>query len=317
MSRTLMRRVLATFPTLLGVVVVVFMTVHFIPGDPVSAVLGDRATPEQVARTRQDLGLDQPLVAQFFDYLARLFQGDLGVSIHSRESVASQIVARLPATATLATAGVILSVLIGVPLGILGATLRGGVADFMTLVISTVGVAAPSFWIALLLSSAFAVNLGWLPSIGAGEPGDLGSILAALVLPATALGLSGMALVARMTRSSMLDVLGEDYVRTARAKGVTERTVIYKHALRNAAIPIVTVIGLNFGHLLGGTIVMETVFARPGLGSLLLNAILGRDYPVVQGVTLVIAVTFILVNLCTDLTYAFFDPRLKAREAAK
>lgn len=317
MSRTLMRRVLATFPTLLGVVVVVFMTVHFIPGDPVSAVLGDRATPEQVARTRQDLGLDQPLVAQFFDYLARLFQGDLGVSIHSRESVASQIVARLPATATLATAGVILSVLIGVPLGILGATLRGGVADFMTLVISTVGVAAPSFWIALLLSSAFAVNLGWLPSIGAGEPGDLGSILAALVLPATALGLSGMALVARMTRSSMLDVLGEDYVRTARAKGVTERTVIYKHALRNAAIPIVTVIGLNFGHLLGGTIVMETVFARPGLGSLLLNAILGRDYPVVQGVTLVIAVAFILVNLCTDLTYAFFDPRLKAREAAK
>jgi peptide/nickel transport system permease protein len=317
MSRTLMKRVLATLPTLLGVVVVVFMTVHFIPGDPVSAVLGDRATPEQVARTRSDLGLDQPLVAQFFDYLTRLFQGDLGVSIHSRESVASQILARLPATATLATAGVVLSVLIGVPLGILGATLRGSVADFITLVISTVGVAAPSFWIALLLSSAFAVNLGWLPSIGAGQPGDLGSILAALVLPATALGLSGMALVARMTRSSMLDVLGEDYVRTARAKGVTERTVVYKHALRNAAIPIVTVIGLNFGHLLGGTIVMETVFARPGLGTLLLNGILGRDYPVVQGVTLAIAVAFILVNLCTDLTYAFFDPRLKGREAAK
>lgn len=316
MSRMLIRRVLATLPTLLGVVVVVFMTVHFIPGDPVSAVLGDQATPEQVARTRRDLGLDQPLLAQFFDYLARLLQGDLGVSIHSRESVASQIVVRLPATATLATAGVVLSVLIGVPLGILGATLRGSVADFTTLVLSTVGVAAPSFWIALLLSSAFAVNLGWLPSIGAGEPGDLGSILAALVLPATALGLSGMALVARMTRSSMLDVLGEDYVRTARAKGVTERAVVYRHALRNAAIPIVTVIGLNFGHLLGGTIVMETVFARPGLGKLLLDAILGRDYPVVQGVTLVIAVAFILVNVCTDLTYAFFDPRLKAREAA-
>jgi peptide/nickel transport system permease protein len=317
MTRTLTKRVVATLPTLLGVVVLVFMTVHFIPGDPVSAVLGDRATPEQVARTRSDLGLDQPLVTQFFDYLGRLFQGDLGVSIHSRESVASQIVARLPATATLAIAGVVLSVLIGVPLGILGATLRGSVADFITLLISTVGVAAPSFWIALLLSSAFAVNLGWLPSIGAGEPGDLGSILAALVLPATALGLSGMALVARMTRSSMLDVLGEDYVRTARAKGVTERTVIYRHALRNAAIPIVTVIGLNFGHLLGGTIVIETVFARPGLGTLLLNAILGRDYPVVQGVTLVIAVAFILVNLCTDLTYAFLDPRLKAREASK
>ena len=316
MSGVLSKRVLATVPTLLGVVVVVFMAVHLIPGDPVSAVLGDQATPEQVVRTRSDLGLDRPLLAQFVEYLGRLVQGDLGVSIHSREPVASQIIARVPATATLAGAGVLLSVVLGVPLGIMGATLRGSVADFITLLISTVGVAAPSFWIALLLSATFAVNLGWLPSIGAGEPGDLGSILKALVLPATALGLSGMALVARMTRSSMLDVLGEDYVRTARAKGVAERAVIYRHALRNAAIPIVTVIGLNFGHLLGGTIVMETVFARPGLGKLLLDAILGRDYPVVQGVTLVIAVSFVLVNLCTDLTYSRFDPRLKGREAS-
>lgn len=315
MSRTLLNRVLATLPTLLGVVVVVFLTVHLIPGDPVRALLGDQATAEQIARTQRDLGLDQPLLMQFFDYLGRLVQGDLGTSIASRQSVAEQIAARLPATATLAAAGVILSVLLGVPLGILGATLRGGIADFVTLVISTVGVAAPSFWIALLLSSAFAINLGWLPAIGAGEPGDLGSIVRALVLPAAALGLSGMALVARMTRSSMLDVLGEDYVRTARAKGLGERVVIYKHALRNAAIPIVTVIGLNFGHLLGGTIVIETVFARPGLGKLLLDAILGRDYPVVQGVTLVIAVTFVLVNLLTDLTYTMFDPRLKGREA--
>lgn len=316
MTRTLSRRALATLPTLLGVVVVVFLTVHLIPGDPVSAVLGDRATAEQVARTRRDLGLDQSVLAQFVEYLARLVQGDLGVSIHSREPVTSQIMARVPATATLAAAGVVLSVVIGVPMGILGATMRGGFADFITLVVSTVGVAAPSFWVGLLLSTAFAVNLGWLPSIGAGEPGDLVSILRALVLPATALGLSGMALVARMTRSSMLDVLGEDYVRTARAKGVGERSVIYRHALRNAAIPIVTVVGLNFGHLLGGTIVMETVFARPGLGTLLLNAILGRDYPVVQGVTLVIAVSFVLVNLLTDLTYTAIDPRLKGREAS-
>ena len=314
MPRTLLNRVLATLPTMLGVVVVVFLTVHLIPGDPVRALLGDQATAEQVARTRRDLGLDRPLLAQFADYVARLVQGDLGVSIASRQSVAEQIAARLPATAMLATAGVLLSVLIGVPLGILGATLRGGVADFITLVISTVGVAAPSFWIALLLSSVFAINLGWLPSIGAGEAGDPVSIVRALILPAAALGLSGMALVARMTRSSMLDVLGEDYVRTARAKGLGERAVIYKHALRNAAIPIVTVIGLNFGHLLGGTIVIETVFARPGLGKLLLDAILGRDYPVVQGVTLVIALIFVLVNLLTDLTYAVFDPRLKGRE---
>jgi peptide/nickel transport system permease protein len=255
-------------------------------------------------------------VSQFLDYLARLLRGDLGVSIASRQPVADQIAARLPSTATLAIAGVLMSVVIGVPLGVLSATMRGRVADFVTLVISSFGVAAPPFWIGILLSTAFAIHLGWLPAIGGGEPGDTGSILRALVLPATALGLSGMALVARMTRSSMLDVLSEDYVRTARAKGLGERAVVYKHGLRNAAIPIVTVIGLNFGHLLGGTIVMETVFARPGIGKLLLDAILGRDYPVVQGVTLVIAVSFVLVNLLTDLTYPFFDPRLKTREEA-
>lgn len=313
---TVLRRALAALPTLVGVLVVVFLVVHLIPGDPVRALLGDQATAEQIARTRQDLGLDQPLVVQFLDYLARLLRGDLGVSIASRQPVADQIAARLPSTATLAIAGVLMSVVIGVPLGVLSATLRGRFADFVTLVISSFGVAAPPFWIGILLSTAFAIHLGWLPAIGGGEPGDTGSILRALVLPATALGLSGMALVARMTRSSMLDVLSEDYVRTARAKGLGERAVIYKHALRNAAIPIVTVIGLNFGHLLGGTIVMETVFARPGIGKLLLDAILGRDYPVVQGVTLVIAVSFVLVNLLTDLTYPFFDPRLKTREEA-
>jgi peptide/nickel transport system permease protein len=313
---TVLRRALAALPTLVGVLVVVFLVVHLIPGDPVRALLGDQATAEQIARTRQDLGLDQPLVVQFLDYLARLLQGDLGVSIASRQPVAEQIAARLPSTATLAVAGVLMSVVIGVPLGVLSATLRGRFADFVTLVISSFGVAAPPFWIGILLSTAFAIHLGWLPAIGGGEPGDTGSILRALVLPATALGLSGMALVARMTRSSMLDVLSEDYVRTARAKGLGERAVVYKHALRNAAIPIVTVIGLNFGHLLGGTIVMETVFARPGIGKLLLDAILGRDYPVVQGVTLVIAVSFVLVNLLTDLTYPFFDPRLKTREDA-
>jgi peptide/nickel transport system permease protein len=312
--QTALRRVLAALPTLLGVLVVVFLVVHLIPGDPVRALLGDQATAEQVARTRQDLGLDRPLAVQFLDYLARLVQGDLGVSIASRQPVADQILARLPSTATLAVAGVLVSVLIGVPLGIVSATRRGRIADFLTLVVSTVGVAAPSFWIGILLSTVFAIHLGWLPAIGGGEPGDTGSILRALVLPATALGLSGMALVARMTRSSMLDVLGEDYVRTARAKGLAERLVVYRHALWNAAIPIITVIGLNFGHLLGGTIVMETVFARPGIGKLLLDAILGRDYPVVQGVTLVIAVSFLLVNLLTDLTYPYFDPRLRARE---
>lgn len=311
MARMLLARLLATLPTLLGVLIVVFLVVHLIPGDPVRAVLGDTATAEQVERTRRDLGLDQPLASQFVDYVLKVFQGDLGTSIASRQSVTDQITARLPATLTLALAGVGISVVLGIPLGILGATLRGRTSDFLTLIASTVGVAAPSFWVGILLSTLFAVQLGWLPATGAGTPGDQWSILKALVLPATALGLSGMAMIARMTRSSMLEVLGEDYVRTARAKGARERRVIYRHALRNAAIPIATVIGLNFGNLLGGTIVMETVFARPGIGKLLLDAILGRDYPVVQGVTLVVAVSFVLVNLLTDVTYTLLDPRLK------
>jgi ABC-type dipeptide/oligopeptide/nickel transport system permease component len=307
----LLSRFLATLPTLLGVLIVVFLVVHLIPGDPIRAVLGDTATAEQVERTRRDLGLDQPLLAQFVDYLGRVLQGDLGTSISSRQSVTGQIAARLPATVSLALAGVAPRMPRGIPRTTERATLRGRTADFVALVVSTVGVAAPSFWVGILLSALFAIKLGWLPATGGGTPGDTGSILMALVLPATALGLSGMAMVARMTRSSMLDVLGEDYVRTARAKGARERRVIYWHALRNAAIPIITVIGLNFGHLLGGTIVMETVFARPGIGKLLLDAILGRDYPVVQGVTLVIAVAFVLVNLITDMTYTILDPRLR------
>ena len=311
MTRVILSRFLATLPTLLGVLIVVFLVVHLIPGDPVAAVLGDAATPEQVATTRRDLGLDRPFFAQFVEYIGRVTQGDLGTSIASRQSVSSQVAARLPSTVSLALAGVAFSVVLGIPLGILGATLRGRTVDFVALVVSTIGVAAPSFWVGILLSTLFAIKLGLLPATGGGTPGDPGSIILALILPATALGLSGMALVARMTRSSMLDVLNEDYVRTARAKGARERRVIYRHALRNAAIPIVTVIGLNFGHLLGGTIVMETVFARPGIGKLLLDAILGRDYPVVQGVTLVIAVSFVLVNMLTDIAYTILDPRLK------
>jgi len=311
MNRVILSRFLATLPTLLGVLIVVFLVVHLIPGDPVAAVLGDTATAEQVARTKRDLGLDQPFFAQLVGYIGRVAQGDLGTSIGSRQSVSAQVAARFPSTVSLAMAGVALSVILGIPLGILGATLRGRTADFVALVASTIGVAAPSFWVGILLSTLFAVKLGVLPATGGGSPGDPGSIILALILPATALGLSGMAMVARMTRSSMLDVLNEDYVRTARAKGARERRVIYRHALRNAAIPIVTVIGLNFGHLLGGTIVMETVFARPGIGKLLLDAILGRDYPVVQGVTLVIAVSFVLVNMLTDIAYSILDPRLK------
>jgi ABC-type dipeptide/oligopeptide/nickel transport system permease component len=311
MLRQAAGRVAGGIPTLFGVMVVVFLVIHLIPGDPVSAMLGDRATAAQIASTRHNLGLDKPLWGQFVDFLGRYVTGNFGDSIATRQSVLDAILDRLPYTIELAAAGVLISVLLGVPLGVLAATHRGKAADHGSLVFSMFGVAAPSFWVGLLLAMLFAVRLGWFPTIGAGDTSDPASVLRALVLPALALGLSGMALIARMTRSSMLEVLGEDYVRTARAKGVPERFVVYKHALRNAAIPILTVIGLNFGHLLGGTIVMETVFARPGLGKLLLDSILARDYPMIQGVTFVIAVAFIVVNIVVDLMYAVLDPRIK------
>jgi len=317
MARLILGRLVATIPTIFGVLVAVFLIVHLIPGDPVTAMLGDTATREQITSTRAALGLDDPLVVQFGSYVAQVFQGDLGTSLMSRQPVTEQVMARLPSTLSLAIAGVLVSVLIGVPLGILASARRGGKIDFAALLATTVGEAAPSFWIGLILSSVFALTLGWLPATGGGDPGDQVSILRALVLPAVALGLAGMALVARITRSSMLEVLDEDYVRTARAKGAREFVVVVKHALRNAAIPIVTVVGLNFGALLGGAVVMETVFARPGVGTLLVNAILSRDYPVVQGVTLVVATLFVLVNLLVDLSYSLLDPRVKNQMAGR
>ncbi|MGH3327015.1 MAG: ABC transporter permease [Streptomycetales bacterium] len=313
MGRAVLERLIAALPTILGVLVVVFFVVHLIPGDPVVAMLGDTATPQQVAQTRASLGLDRPLHEQFINFIGRYLEGDLGTSIRTRRPVTAEIAARVLPTVQLAVAAVVLSVLIGVPLGVLAASRRGSWIDMLSLVISTGGVAAPVFWIGVMLSLVFATKLGWFPSIGAGRPDIPGSVLQALVLPAVTLGVSGAALIARMTRSSMLDVLGEDYIRTAREKGLAERKVIFKHALRNAAIPIVTIIGINFGYLLGGTIVVETVFARPGLGKLLMDSILARDYPVVQGVTFVIATVFVLVNLLTDMTYALLDPRVRAR----
>ncbi|WP_150460985.1 ABC transporter permease [Nesterenkonia ebinurensis] len=317
MLKLIASRILAAVPTLFGVLVATFLIVHLIPGDPISAILGDEATEEQIQTTREALGLNDPLYVQFANYLTQVLQGDLGTSISGRQPVADQIMARLPATISLAIAGVIASVIIGIPLGMLAATRRGGKTDFSALLFTTVGEAAPAFWTGILLSTVFAITLGWLPATGAGTPGDTWSVIRSLILPATALGLAGMALIARITRSSMLEVLNEDYVRTARAKGVREWVVITRHALRNAAIPVVTVIGLNFGVLLGGTVVMETVFARPGIGSLLVNAIFARDYPVVQGVTLVIAVSFVLVNLVTDIVYRFLDPRLRDEVTSK
>jgi peptide/nickel transport system permease protein len=227
--------------------------------------------------------------------------------------VIDEITSRFPHTARLALFGGIVAVLLGVPLGVIAASRRGGLVDLLSLIVSSAGVAAPVFWVGLLLSMLFAVKLRWFPTVGGGREGDWVSVMKALVLPAITLGLSGMALIARMTRSAMLEVLREDYIRTARAKGQTERQVIYKHALRNASIPIVTIVGLNVGYLLGGAVLVETVFARPGLGKLLVDGILARDYPVVQGVTFVVAVGFIAVNLVTDMTYGYLDPRTRGK----
>lgn len=311
MCQYVLRRLVAAIPTLLGVLVVVFLVVHLIPGDPVAAMLGDTATTEQLELTRQQYGFDRPLYEQFLIFFRNYASGEMGSSIRTRRPVVVEISSRFPHTLQLAFGGILIAVVLGVPLGVVSAVRRGSLIDLASLIISTAGVAAPIFWIGLLLSMLFATNLGWFPSIGAGRPGDPGSTLRALVLPAFSLGFAGMALISRMTRSSMLEVLQEDYVRTAKAKGLRKQLVIYKHALKNAANPIITIIGLNFGYLLGGTVLIETVYARPGLGKLLVDAILARDYPVVQGVTFAIAVSFIVVNLVTDLVYSLVDPRVR------
>lgn len=311
MSQFLLRRTLAAIPAVLGVMVVVFFVVHLIPGDPIAAMLGDRATSEQLERARRDYGLDRPLHQQFLSFVVQYGQGDFGDSIRSRRPVMGEIAARFPHTFALALGGVLIGAILGVPFGIAAAMRRGGIVDFLCLVISTLGMAVSIFWIGLLLVMLFSINLGWFPSIGAGQAGNPWSRLHALVLPAASLGLASMALIARMTRSSMLEVLKDDFVRTAHAKGLRERVVVAKHALRNAANPIITIVGLNFGQLLGGTVLIETVFARPGLGKLLVDAILARDYPIVQGVTFVIAISFIVVNIVTDLLYGLLDPRVR------
>lgn len=310
MARLALKRLLAAIPTLFGAIIVVFFVVQLIPGDPVRVMLGENASAAEVEEVRTALGLNDPLPVQFLRFAGRYATGDLGVSIFSRQPVAGEIAQRLAPTVQLALGGVLVAIVLGVPMGVLAAARRGTLVDHLCLGASTLGVTVPNFLIGILLSFAFASKLGWFPTLGAGT-GGFWSTLNALVLPSLTLGLAGMALVARMTRSAMIEALGEDYVRTANAKGLSQRRVVYWHALRNAAIPIVTIVGLNFGHLLGGTVVVELIFARPGLGKLLLDALLARDYPVVQGVCFLIAVLFILVNLIVDLLQPLLDPRVQ------
>ncbi len=303
MGRYLLRRLGLAVPTLLGVTVVVFALIRLIPGDPARLILGLQASEEEVQRLRVELGLDRPLYVQYARFFARLLRGDLGYSAVTREPVIGEIGSRLPATVQLAVSSIVVATLVGMAAGVLSATRQYSAVDYVVMTVALFGVSLPVFWLGLMLMLLFSVYLNWLPAGGYGTP-------AHLVLPTVALAAFSIAIIARMTRSSLLEVFTQDYIRTARAKGLHGRVVILRHALKNALIPVITVIGLQFGALLGGAILTETVFAWPGMGRLLVSAITARDYAVVQGVVLVFAGLFTLVNLVVDVLYAYVDPRI-------
>ncbi len=298
------RRLFLVIPTLVGVSIAVFAMVRLIPGDPALAMAGPHATPDYVQQIRLRLSLDEPLHVQYDRFMSGLLQGDLGRSTRTQRPVTAELWDKFPHTVELTLASLLIATAFGLPAGIISAAKRYSIFDNLSMLIALLGVSMPVFWLGLMLMLLFSVTLGWLPSVGRGS-------LLHLILPALTLGASSMAFVARITRSSMLEVLRQDYVVTARAKGLRERRVIYEHALKNALIPVVTVMGLQLGILLGGAVLTETVFAWPGVGRLMVDSIQARDYPVVQGAVLLLAVSFVLVNLLVDMTYALLDPRIK------
>ena len=303
MSAFILRRLLLSIPTLFGVLVVAFLLLYVAPGDPVMAMVGERADEATIARLRKELRLDDPLPVQFGHYIAGVAKGDLGKSYITNRPIKKDIIERFPKTLQLAGAAMLLATMLGVTLGVLSARTPGGFIDRAGLGVAYLGISFPVYWVGLLLILLFAVTLHWLPPSGFGG-------LRYLVLPALALGMRSIAFLARMTRSAMLDALGADYVRTARAKGVPEWLVVGRHALRNAMIPIITVLGLDFGAYLTGSILTETIFSWPGLGRYVVNAIARRDLPAIQGSVLFLSAVFVLVNLITDVAYAKADPRV-------
>jgi len=310
--RYLIRKALAFAATLLFVSLLVFVVVRVLPGDPALVIMGTEGSPEATARLRQALGLDRPLVVQYLDWLARALRGDLGTSIQYDVPVGRLIVTRLPVTVPLTLLAAVFMVLTALPFGVYAATRHRRPGDYLTMAVSQVGVAVPSFWSGLLLILLFSVRLGWVQAGGFdGWSAGLWPGVRALLLPAAALGFFQAAVLIRATRSAVLEVLREDYVRTARAKGVREASVIGKHTLRNALIPVVTVAGIQLGQLMAGSIILESVFALPGLGRLALGAISARDLPVVQGVTLFVAATIVAINFVVDLAYGWLDPRIR------
>ncbi|HDR7768961.1 TPA: ABC transporter permease [Bacillus paranthracis] len=298
------RRILQLIPVLFAVVFVVFLIMQMVPGDPALLIAGEGASKETVEQIRHQLGLDKPFIMQYFSYIGNILQGDFGVSIRSNRPVLDEVLIRLPITIELALCSIVITVVIGMIAGIISATKQYSWTDVSIMIIALLGVSLPSFWFGLMLIFYFSVQIQIFPVSGWGT-------WMHMVLPALTLGASGAAIVARMTRSSMLDVIRQDYIRTARAKGVKERVVIYKHALRNALIPVITVVGLQFGALLGGTVLVESVFAINGLGRLIVDAIRMRDLPMLQGGVLIASVIFVLVNLIVDILYRHFNKRIE------
>ena len=314
MALFLLRRLLLVGPVLLGVSLVVFAVLHISPGDPAEIMLGPQATHEDITRLRTELGLDEPLPVQYARWMGRVLQGDLGRSLWMKRPVLGEVLRRFQATVILAASALLLSTLGGIALGVLSAARRNSLLDRLSALASLFGASMPSFWLGIVLMVIFALWLGWLPASGMFAPyggGGVGDLLSHLVLPPVTLAAASLTIIARLTRSTMLDVLGQDFVRTARAKGVRESFVVVRHALRNALIPTVTVVGVQAGYLLGGAVLTETVFAWPGVGTLMVQGILARDFPLVQGCVLVIALGFVLVNLAVDVLYATLDPRIR------
>jgi len=305
-------RLFALLPVLLVVAVVVFMLVHVTPGDPARILLGQDATDAQVAALRHDLGLDRPVAVQFALWMGRALHGDLGTSLFLRIPVTADILQHLGPTVALSLLGLSVALLVGIPVGVVSAVFRNSWLDQFSLALAMLGAAVPSFWLGLSLIVLFAVDFGWLPSSGYRSPaGGLWQSLQYLLLPAFALGIPNSSLIIRFTRSSLLDVLGNDYIRTARAKGLRGRVVIFRHAFRNALVPILTVVGLTFAALMGGAVVTENVFSLPGIGQLVVSSVLRRDYPVIQGVVLMVATAYVIINLGVDLLYFAVDPRVR------
>ena len=315
MYRYVIKRLLLAIPVLIGATFLVFAIMDFAPGDPARIILGSGATEQALALKRAELGLDNPFLVRYADFLMGLLHGDLGISYRNGQPVTELIWGRLGNTLILAAAGMIFAVIVGIPVGIISAIKQYSALDKVTMFLTLFFMAVPTFWFALILVIIFSLNLGWFPASGMGH--GFGDLFVSLILPTITLGFGYAALIARTTRSSVLEVMRQDYIDTARSKGITERIVIWNHMMKNALIPIVTIIGLNFGTLLGGSVLTETIFSWPGVGRFVVESISNKDIPSVLGSIVMLAILFSLVNLIVDILYSFLDPRIKSQYAVK